>query len=161
MELQPARIEQVRQTEDGDFIIIGADANSAVADLQAIDKNLQVRLAGLKTSRPHFVVYHVHQENDVTTHSLVTTAQAYQNRLGVWEGLDQRVVERIRKINPENGYDYVAELEKREAQRQKDKKRRDEEVFGPIGEKAAWALRKDLNRQNRRAFIRTGLPKGT
>jgi len=50
MELQPARIEQVRQTEDGDFIIIGADANSAVADLQAIDKNLQVRLAGLKTS---------------------------------------------------------------------------------------------------------------
>jgi hypothetical protein len=145
MDVQPARIEQVRETDDGDYVIIGADASSAVADLQALDKDLHVRFSN-RTKNPYFAVYKETVTADGTTHELVTTVQAYQNSFGVWEGLDQRLVAKMRWMDGHgtSGYNFADELEKSRKRREREQRAAFEERVGDVAEKAAHALRKDL-----------------
>ena len=145
MDVRPARIEQVRETDDGDYVIISADASSAVADLQALDKDLHVRFSN-QTKDPYFAVYKETVTPEGVTHELVTTVQAYQNSFGVWEGLDQRLVAKMRWMDGQgtSGYNFADELEKSRKRREREQQAAFEERVGEVAEKAAHALRKDL-----------------
>lgn len=136
--------------------IISADAGGVAADLAAIDPGLKVRFAE-NGNPPFWVVYHETEQPDGSTcQELVTTAEAYQTNSGVWEGLDQRIVTRIREIDSESrsGYNYADELEKAERSRHAKARADFAERIGDTAERAAAAVRKDLGSRYRgRAFI--------
>ena len=160
MEVQPASISQVQVGEDGRVYEISAESSTVVADLQAMDKGLKVRFSERGQC---FIVRHEH--HDGCPHNgtvgeggsyLVSTVQAYQGRTGVWTGLDQRLVDRIRFIDPHgrSGYNYADELEKASRKAREDQRRQFTEKMGDIGERAAHALRKDLGQRYKgRAFV--------
>ncbi len=141
MKVEPAHIDQLVRGLSGRMVPIGADAGGVADDLRRIDPGLKVRFA--EAGRPPFwAVYH--ESEDGRTTELVLTCTAYQGHTGVWQGLDQRVVQRVREIDPANGYDYAAEVEKQNRQAAVDKRKAFAEKVGPIGELAAFATRKDL-----------------
>lgn len=144
MEVRPARIEQVRETDDGDWVVISADASSVAADLQALDSTLKVRFSN-RSKDPYFAVYKETITAEGTTHELVTSVQAYQNSFGVWEGLDQRLVAHMRRIDGQgtSGYNFADELEKSRKRREAEKKAAFAERVGGLAEQAAHALRKE------------------
>jgi hypothetical protein len=56
---------------------------------------------------------------------------------------DQRIVQRIRRIM-QSDYDYMAELDKAEAKAKEEKDAAWSEKIGPIAERLAFAMRKEL-----------------
>jgi hypothetical protein len=156
MRVEPAHIEQIRQASNGRFVTISADASTVAADLQQIDKGLKVRFA--ENGNPPFWAVYYESEDGRTTY-LVTTRKAYQNRLGTWEGLDQRVVDRVREIDAQgrSGYDFARELERQNRRASKERQAAIRERLEEIGEKAAFAVRKDLG-STHRAFKPRDLP---
>ena len=149
MEIEPAHISQIRLGDDGTVYEYDADAGTVAADLQAIDKGLRVRW----TERGHcWIIYHKHHPGcphngagQEGSEYLVTSVQAYQGRTGIWTGLDQRVVDRIRFINPQAGnYDYAKALEAHSKRREERQRKDRAEVFGEMAEVGAHAIRKDL-----------------
>lgn len=155
MEVRPARIEQVRETDDGDYVIISADVSSVAADLQAIDGDLHVRFSN-RANDPYFAVYKEVITAEGVTHDLVTTVQAYQNSFGVWEGLDQRLVAHMRRIDGQgtSGYNFADELEKSRKRREAEKKAAFAERVGGLAQQAAFELRREMGeRYKGRSFI--------
>ncbi len=80
-------------------------------------------------------------EDDGKTERLVLTAQE----------CDERIVKRVEEI-ASPGYDYLGEIDRMDAQAEKDKDHRFHEQTGEIGERLAHALRKDLQAKNK-AFV--------
>jgi hypothetical protein len=153
MRIEPATVEQIRQAGDGRFVLISADASSVAADLRRIDKGLKVRFAE-NGNPPFWCVYH--ESDDGRQTHLVLTVQAYQTASGTWAGLDQRVVKRIERIDPQGRgkYHYADELEKATLEAKKKSRERFHEQLGELGEHAAHALRKDLGeRYKGRSFF--------
>ena len=144
MELGAARIDQVLESREGDWVIIDKDVGGAVEELKRIDPKLNVRL---NPKQGFFAVFTRDENGD----QLVRTFPAHQNRMGVWEGLDQRIVDRFKLIDPHGrgGYDYVAELEKQDEQARQARAAARRELAGEIGERAAHAIRKDLGSTSR------------
>lgn len=152
MDVQPATIEQVRIAEDGEMVVISADSSSTVREIQRIDPKLRVRLS---TRGRCYIVYYREIHPWGYQDQLVMTCQAYQNNLGTWEGLDNRVVRRLERIDREGRghYDYAKELEQGRRDREKERKRQADETNGEIAERIAHQLRKDLGeRYKGRAF---------
>ena len=158
MNVEPAHIDQVQRGADGRMVLISAEASTVAADLARIDKGLKVRFAE-NGNPPFFAVYHETRQPDGSVkQDLVLTQRAYQNRFGVWEGLGPHVVEHVRKIDGHGpgGYDFVAEMERQNRRAREQRRDALSERFGPIGEQAAHAVRKDLGLRYRgRAFITT------
>lgn len=160
MELEPAHISQVQVGHDGRVYEIGADSSTVVADLQTLDPGLKV---AFQERGECFVVRHewhpdCPHNGDVGPGGsyLVNTAKAYRNRSGTYEGLDQRLVERLRYIDPNgrSGYDFVRELELNRIKQEERERQEFMERIEPFAEQAAHALRKDLGeRYKGRAFI--------
>lgn len=136
MELQPATLAQVRAAKGGRLITVDADVGDVVRQLRDIDDTLRVRYA---EDGGYFVVYQLLANGD---EHLVLTAQR----------LDARIVDRIRKINSA-AYDFVAELEAGDRQREADHDHKLREQIGEIGERLHFAMRKDSGLQTDRAFI--------
>lgn len=137
MEISPARLAQVQQARGGEFVEISDDVQNVAADLRAIDAGLRLRYS---EAGEYFVVYHVEElPGGGQREHLVTTAQE----------LDQRLVQRIREIDPRNGYDYAAELDRLEAEGERERDREFSEQIGPLGERLAHAVRKDLGERSR------------
>jgi hypothetical protein len=152
LRVEPARLEQIRLAYDGRLVLLDAEAGSVAAELQAIDPCLKVAFAD--NAQPCFIVYW--QSTDGREQYLVHSAQAHLNRSGVYEGLDERIVERIREIDPQgrSGYDYAQALERGARRREKLLADKRHEMLEPLGEIAADAIRKDLGaRYKSRAFI--------
>lgn len=149
MKVQPAQLDQVLVSEeDGGVVILSADAGTVAADLKELDRGLEVRFI---KHASHWRIVHVsHPGCPHNAHVgeygeyLVTTVHAELSDLGVWVGLDQRIVDRLREIQPggRGGYDYAKALEDR--RREREKRNRDEwnERMGEAAEQAAHALRK-------------------
>lgn len=152
MNVEPARVDQIRSLNDGRVVLIDAGAGGVAADLKAHDPQLRVKLAGVP---PCWVVFReVPNPNGPPNEELVLTAQAELTRTGVLTGLDQRVVDRVKEIDSQSrsGYDFIAELDRMNAKAEKDKIQARHEKFGGKHEELAHALRKDFGVKNR-AFI--------
>lgn len=139
MEVEPATVEQVRVAyETNEWVIIGADSSSTVAEIQRIDPTLRVRFSPRARM---FAIYHEH-----TPVPPILTCRAHQNSSGTWEGLDNRVVRRLQYIDGHgtSGYDYVKELERETLRRE----RRASDEFArrtaEHAERLAFELRKEL-----------------
>lgn len=164
MDVQPASISQIQTGEDGRLYEISAESSTVVADLQAIDRGLKVRFSERGRC---FIVRHEH--HDDCPHNgtvgpggsyLVSSVQAYQGRTGVWTGLDNRLVERIKFIDPagRGGYDYAQELERNRAANAKRRRDMFAERMGDTTERTAHALRKDTGeRYKGRVFVPKGV----
>ena len=133
------------------MVLISADAGGVAADLAAIDPGLKVRF-GENGNPPFWAVYH--ESEDRRSTYLVLTVTAYQNQSGVWEGLDQRVVERVREIDSQGrgGYNYADELERHNERVRRERRDRFREQIGEAAVELAHAARKDLGVKNK-AFI--------
>lgn len=136
MELQPATLAQVRLAKGGRMVNVDADVGDVVRQLREIDRTLRVRYA---EDGGYFVVYQLLDNGD---EHLVLTAQE----------LDARIVERIRKVNS-SAYDFVAELEAGDRQREADHDHALREQVGEIGERLRFAMRRDKGLLTDRAFI--------
>lgn len=132
MDIQPASLAQVRAGRDGRRVTIVDDVGGVAADLQRIDPSLRLRWNELGE---YFVVYQVMDNGD---EKLVLTALE----------LDPRIVERVEQIASPL-YDYGAEVERLDAQAERDSEHRFHERVGPLGEIAAHALRKDLEERSK------------
>lgn len=143
MEVAPAHIDQIRQADDGGWEIIPAEESSVVADLQRIDKRLRVRRAK-RPVNPFWEVYMDHGPDRPIER--ITTVQAHLNGLGVWEGLDNRIVKRFEYIDREgrSGYNLADALEQRRKDREK--RARDERMkhMEQTAERIAFEVRRDL-----------------
>jgi hypothetical protein len=139
MEVEPATVEQVRIAyETGDWVAISSESSMTVAEIQRIDPTLRVRFsprAGM------FAVYH-----EGTPVPPILTCRAHQNSSGTWEGLDDRVVRRLRYIDREGtgGYDYAKALERETLKRAERASQEFAERTGDAGERMAFAIRKEL-----------------
>jgi hypothetical protein len=139
LEIEPASVDQVRLAyETNEWIVISADSSTTVAEIQRIDPTLRVRFsprAGL------FAVYHEH-----TPVPPILTVRAHQNASGTWEGLDERVVRRLRYIDGHgtSDYDYAAELQRETLGRAKRASHEFAERTGDAGERMAFDIRREL-----------------
>ena len=157
MDIQPASISQLREAENGQLVEISADVGGVVAGLQRIDAGLKVRLSERGQC---FIVRHENHgdcphncEGGPGSAYLVKTVQAHRNGFGTWEGLDQRLVDRLLEIG-HSSYDYVRALEERDRQAEKARRDRFAEEIGGTAEQAAHALRRDLGERYRgRIFV--------
>lgn len=151
MLVEAATVDQIRQTDDGGWIVIPAEAGTVAGDIRKLDAGLKVRFS--KTSK-HWAIFHEHHPDCPHNGTagpgstyLVMTAQAHQGIGGIWTGLDQRVVKRLEQINPfgRAGYDYAAELEKSHHDAQKRQKHEFAERVGEAAERAAHSIRRELS----------------
>jgi hypothetical protein len=152
MRVEPAHVDQIRRGVNGRMVLIDADAGGVAQDLQSIDPNLRVRFAEA-ADPPCWIVFW--ESDDRRETQLVLSAAAHQTDTGIWTGLDQRVVERVREIDSQgrSGYDYAAEVAAQNARAHKAKRDRFSEKIGEHAGELQHALKKDLGVKNR-AFIK-------
>ena len=151
MDIPAASVSQIQVAPDGRMYEISEESSRVAADLKQIDAGLRVRFS---EAGGCYVVLHRHHPGcphngtgGPGSEYLVRSVDAQFNpRLGVWTGLDQRLVDRIRFIDPHgrSGYDYAGELERKTLDAQKEKRREFEERVGDAAERTAHALRRDL-----------------
>lgn len=134
MEIQRANLSQVRAGRGGrlEEIRVGDDVLDIARQLQEVSPALRLRF---NERGGYFVVYEIAKDG---SEKLVTTCQE----------LDQRLVEHVRRIGSA-GWRVGAEMDRAE----EDRKRREDhewrERVGPLAERLAFAVRKDLEAKNK------------
>jgi hypothetical protein len=127
----PATLAQISRNREGRMVHIEDDVQGVANDLHEIDSHLRLRYS---EAGGYFVVYlKTDADVDEGDGHLVLTAQ----------DCDQRIVQRIRRIM-QSDYDYMAELDKAEAKAKEEKDAAWSEKIGPIAERLAFAMRKEL-----------------
>lgn len=135
IEIEPASITQFQKAQKGGFIEISDDVGSIAKQLSEVDKRLHLRM-NLDTGV--YVVYSV----DGDTEYLVST----------YKELDARVVKAAEKYaSPQ--YNYLDEMDRIDAQADRDKKHDEEQFFGDMGEVLGHAVRKDLGYDKNRISV--------
>lgn len=132
MELQYASITQVRQGKGGREVVIEDDVMDVVRQIKEISLALSV-----------------HWNDDGEYFQIKERCADGKDRLVLTtQELDQRLLAHLRKIGSP-GWNAGREMERHEDAREKALDHAFHEKVGPIGERAAWAVRKDLEAQNR------------
>jgi hypothetical protein len=132
VEIQHATLAQVRDGRDGKRVLVEEDVLDVTRQIRQIDPSLGVYW---NEYGEHFVITETLPDG---AEKLVTTALE----------LDQRLVAYLRMlIHP--GYDYGREIDRMDDQAERDKDHEFAERVGPLGEKLAHALRKDLQVKSR------------
>lgn len=144
MEIRPATIAQISRSKEGRMVQIDNDVQNVANDLHEIDPHLRLRYS---EAGEYFVVYLKPEQGDEGDGHLVLTAQ----------DCDQRIVNRIREISAPT-YNYVEELEKAEAKARKEKDDAWTEKIGPIAERLAFEMRKELGYNDSRTYITKEIP---
>jgi NADPH:quinone reductase-like Zn-dependent oxidoreductase len=133
MKIQPASIDQVLQTREGEWLVVHADTGSVALQIEEIAR---ARGAHLELHRSeHNGIYKVVQFLG-DEEQLVTTALE----------ADQRLVDKVREVTSPH-YDIGAELDKLEAEKDRSFEHQQAEKIGDIGERLAHALRVDRHVQ--------------
>lgn len=127
MEIQPASIAQVRARDTGGIFTVDEDVGHIAAQIREVDPSLSLHWS---EGGGHFEVRELCADGK---DRLVLTCNE----------LDGRVVERLRQIRHPS-YDYMAEIDRLDRQADRDKEHASSERIGEVGEKLAYALRKDL-----------------
>jgi hypothetical protein len=135
MDIRPANLAQLHRAKDGRMVMIDDDVLNIARDLNQIDENLKLRYS---EEGEYFVVYQILPTGD---QQLVLTSQ----------DLNPQIVERIRQIG-HSSYDYAKELEKQDAQAERDRLHANRERDGEVSERLAHAVRRDLGDQSRVYF---------
>lgn len=149
IDIRPGTMRQVhRALASGRLVEVTHGPNEVGAKLREIDESLHLHYD------PYELIWVVMQERSLpdgsTKEELVTTAQE--------EDCDDRLVARVRQI-ASSSYDYVAEIERVEAEADKEHAARQSERFGDASERLAFAVSRDLGRHETshtpksRAFI--------
>lgn len=133
MEIRPASLAQVQRARNGQMVQIDNDVLGVAQQLKEIDEGLHLRYS---EAGGYFVIYYVDPEKK--TEYMVSTMQE----------LDPRAIERMRQISS-SSYDLIKEVEKQEAQAEKDRDHQIRENAGPVAERLAHAVRKDLGDTSR------------
>ena len=136
-QMRAATIDQILRTSEGSLMTVDADVLDIAKQLTEIDPCLRLRYSG---SGGHFVVYEVIDRGPgkPPDEHLVTTAQE----------CDQRILERVRKIRHPD-YDFGAELDRLDREREAEVEHRFHEQVGEAGEH----LHQLLKPKKRKAFI--------
>jgi tRNA threonylcarbamoyladenosine modification (KEOPS) complex Cgi121 subunit len=132
VEIQPATLAQVRAGRDGRRIVVEDDVLNIASRLKQIDPCLSLHW---NEKGEHFVVVETSEDGD---ERLVLTALQ----------LDERVLERVGRIASPS-YDYAREVDRLDAQAEREKDHRFHEQTGEVAERLAHALRQDLQAKNK------------
>ncbi len=122
---------QVRRGKDGKLVLIEDDVLAVARGLLDIDPKLRLRYS---EEGHYFVVYWLdgNRERMVLTSTELTPA----------------ILDRVRYIQS-SSYDFMAEVDRMDAQAEKDEAHRFHEETGVIGEQLAHAVRKDLQSKSK------------
>ena len=143
MDIKPASLAQVQRSRTGKLIQIDDDVLGIAQQLHEIDENLHLRYS---EAGEYFVIFHTDPETK-TEHFVLSSVD-----------LNPQIVERIRQISS-NSYDFVKEIEKQEAQAERDNDHRIREQSGDIAERFFHARRKDLGITSK-IFVPAGFDRG-
>lgn len=145
MEIRPASIDDVAIGRDGKRYVVTAEAGSIAKQLQEIDPRLFVEFHEPPPGREGNAYFSVACRHESGKVDLVMRVR--------WQDFDQRVVEHIRKLNHElrHGRTLVAEWEKAEEHRKREKDRALEELIGERAYPLMRAIQRDVVGQNPRA----------
>jgi hypothetical protein len=122
---RPATAEQVHRARNGRFHHVGGEVERA---LQDYEPNLRIRYSD---TGGYYVVYYL--DPATGDEDLVTTALDY----------DMRIVAKVMAIDSER-YDLVAEMDRLDAQAERDLAHIESERVGEVGQRLHHAFRKDL-----------------
>lgn len=149
MEIRPASIAQVSKARGGRYVEISDDVQGIANALWRIDKHIRLRYS---ETGGHFVIYWTDNPNladeDDGEHNtyLIFTAQ----------DLDHRIVKKMEEVYyrcKKPGYSLADELDKREAKAKAERDHEWTERHGPMYERLAHGLRKDLGYNKQRIFV--------
>lgn len=138
MEIRAASLDQVRVGRDGRRLLVENDVGSIARQIGEIDPRLSLRY----NERGEFF-------------EVIETADGTERRVTTCLELDGRLLERLRAIS-DASYDYAGEIDRLDRQAKREVDRRFSEKVGEAGEKAAHALRKDLEYKGK-AFVKRSL----
>lgn len=150
VEIRPGQLAQVQKVlRTGKLIAIDDDVQGVANQLFDVDRGLRL---GYDPGEDLWIVSHVDGEG---TESFVSS----------FEDCDARIVARMREI-ARPGYDFAGELERLDREADARREREISDQIGPIGERLAWALKRDLGRHEvtnsrvSRAVVPADVPKG-
>lgn len=127
MEIQPASIAQVRLRDTGGIFTVDEDVGHIAAQVREVDPSLSLHWSD---GGGYFEVREACQ--DGKDRMVLTCTE-----------LDGRVIERLRQIR-HSSYDFVREVDRMDAQADREREWASHNRIGEVGEKLAHALRKDL-----------------
>jgi hypothetical protein len=145
LDLEPPRatLGQLQLTNKHEMVPVETDVLGVVARLRSIDPGLKMFF---DFGQEIFVLYH---------EGLNEQGQVVDTLVGAYKELDQRIVKLIERIDAQGRgrHDLVAELDKLEAERDREQRHRQLEQVGEVGEQLRHALRKDLGLGGSQAFM--------
>lgn len=144
-EIQAATVDQLKAGRDGTIHIIDADAGGVVAGLKRIDENLCLRYS---EAGNYYVVYYLGTDPE--------TGQPQKQLVATYQTLDGRIVTDLERLNWENrqpGYSFADELDELDKKAEKEFNCKQREAIGESASRLAHAMRKDLGKNDYRAFI--------
>jgi hypothetical protein len=152
IEIPPVAVDRISGAFNGRRVWITADAGMVVQRLQEID------------DRVHVWYSIAEQLYMVELHTPMPDGSVEETLFGAYDQLDARVENRLREASSP-GYDLAAELEKREAEADREHQDQMDERMGDAAERLAHAFQKDLGRHEidttpkSRAVVPKDLPK--
>lgn len=144
IEISPATVAQVHRSRKGVRVAVDDDVQNVARDLRELRSTLVLEFDPVEEF--YIVLDRVTLADGSTEDRLVTTATE----------CDQRLVSRVRYISGD-GYDYAAELDRVEAQAERDRAHEFREQVGDPAERLAHALCKDLGLTGSRAVVPRGV----
>jgi hypothetical protein len=130
MKINSATIDQLIRSRTGGWIHVEADVGSVAQQIEEIGRDRGATFELRLSERTGiFTVVQILGDEE----QLVTTAQE----------CDQRLVDRLRLVTSPS-YDLGAEVDRAEAEKDRNFQHAQSEQVGEIGEQLAWAMRKDL-----------------
>jgi hypothetical protein len=142
-EIEPATIEQIRQSKDGKMHVITQDAGGIAQRLREIDPRLHLRYS----ERGQYYVVYAREENEPPGSGyLVATYQELDGRI-------LKDIERIKWLNEQPDYSYADELEKKHELAEAARQYEFSQKIAENAERLAWAMRKDLGYTDNKAFV--------
>jgi hypothetical protein len=145
LDLEPPRasLGQLQLTNKLEMIPVENDVLGVISRLKSIDPGLKMFF---DFGQEIFVLYH---------EGLNEQGHVVDSLVGAYKQLDQRVINLIERIDAQGRgrHDLIAELEKLEAEKDREQRHEQLEKVGELGEELRFALRKDLGLGGSQAYM--------